>query len=111
MRGIQRIHLLRGEKGARVLVLAGAGVGGGSLVYANTLYEPPKKFFDDPQWHHIADWGAELAEHYDQAKRMLGVTINPTMTPADVAVRNVAQKMGREHTFHLTPVGVYFGDR
>jgi cholesterol oxidase len=109
--GIQRIHLLRGEKGARVLVLAGAGVGGGSLVYANTLYEPPQPFFDDPQWRHITDWQAELAPHYDQAKRMLGVTVNPTMTPADAAIRNVARRMGREDTFHLTPVGVYFGDR
>ncbi|HZE33770.1 MAG TPA: FAD-dependent oxidoreductase, partial [Actinoallomurus sp.] len=50
MTGIQRIHLLRGEKGSRVLILAGAGVGGGSLVYANTLYEPPDPFFEDPQW-------------------------------------------------------------
>ncbi len=109
--GIQRIHLLRGEKGARALVLAGAGVGGGSLVYANTLYEPPGPFFEDPQWRHITDWQAELAPHYDQAKRMLGVTVNPTMTPADEAVRNVARRMGREETFHRTPVGVYFGGR
>jgi cholesterol oxidase len=109
--GIQRIHLLRGEKGARVLVLAGAGVGGGSLVYANTLYEPPRPFFTDPQWCHITDWQAELSPFYDQAKRMLGVTVNPTMTPADTAARNVAKRMGREDTFHLTPVGVYFGDR
>ena len=109
--GIQRIHLLRGEKGARVLVLAGAGVGGGSLVYANTLYEPPPPFYADPQWGHITDWRAELAPHYDQAKRMLGVTVNPTMTPADKAVRNVAARMGRAETFRLTPVGVYFGEQ
>src|ERR1700753_3399554 len=56
--GIQRIQLLRGRRGARVLVLAGAGVGGGSLVYANTLYEPPRPFFEDPQWRHITDWEA-----------------------------------------------------
>jgi cholesterol oxidase len=109
--GIQRIHLLRGEKGARVLVLAGAGVGGGSLVYANTLYEPPQPFFEDPQWRDITDWRAELAPHYDQAKRMLGVTVNPTMTPADQAVLRVATRMGRADTFHRTPVGVYFGER
>ena len=109
--GIQRIHLLRGDKGARVLVLAGAGVGGGSLVYANTLYEPPPPFYADPQWGHITDWRDELAPHYDQAKRMLGVTVNPTMTPADKAVRNVAVRMGRADTFRLTPVGVYFGHR
>lgn len=109
--GIQRIHLLRGRRGARVLVLAGAGVGGGSLVYANTLYEPPPPFFDDPQWRHITDWQAELAPYYDQASRMLGVTINPAMTPADQAVKNVAAAMGRAETFRLTPVGVHFGDQ
>jgi cholesterol oxidase len=107
--GIQRIHLLRGRRGARVLVLAGAGVGGGSLVYANTLYEPPWPFFDDPQWRHITDWRAELAPYYDQARRMLGVTDNPTMTPADEAVAAVANRMGRASTFRLTPVGVHFG--
>ena len=86
-------------------------MGGGSLVYANTLYEPPPPFYADPQWGHITDWRAELAPHYDQAKRMLGVTVNPTMTPADKAVRNVAARMGRAGTFRLTPVGVYFGEQ
>jgi cholesterol oxidase len=107
--GIQRIHLLRGEKGSRVLVLAGAGVGGGSLVYANTLYEPPRAFFEDPQWRHITDWRAELTPFYDQARRMLGVVTNPTMTPADEAIKRVAERMGRGETFHRTPVGVLFG--
>ncbi|MCO5999141.1 GMC oxidoreductase [Actinoallomurus rhizosphaericola] len=111
MTGIQRIHLLRGERGSRVLVLAGAGVGGGSLVYANTLYEPPQPFFDDPQWRHITDWKAELRPYYDQARRMLGVRTNPTMTPADRAIKRVADRMGRGDTFHLTPVGVLFGDK
>jgi cholesterol oxidase len=110
MTGIQRIHLLRGEKGSRVLILAGAGVGGGSLVYANTLYEPPAPFFEDPQWRHITDWRAELGPFYDQARRMLGVRTNPTMTPADAAVKRVAERMGRGETFHLTPVGVLFGE-
>ena len=108
--GIQRIHLLRGEKGSRVLVLAGAGVGGGSMDYANTLYEPLQPFYDDPQWRHITDWKAELAPYYDQAKRMLGVRPNPTMTPADEAIKRIADRMGRGDTFHLTPVGVLFGD-
>ena len=76
--GIQRIHLLKD-----VIVLAGAGVGGGSLVYANTLYEPRSDaFYRDPQWAHIADWRSELAPFYDLAKRMLGVVTNPTITPA-----------------------------
>jgi len=107
--GIQRIHLLRGAKGSRILVLAGAGVGGGSLNYANTLYRPDEAFFHDPQWSHLADWSAELAGHYDQAERMLGVTANPTITEADAAMAKVAERMDRMATFRPTPVGVLFG--
>lgn len=103
--GIQRIHVLRD-----VVVLAGAGVGGGSLVYANTLYVPPARFFQDPQWARITDWAAELAPFYDQAARMLGVVDTPTMSPADEVMRAVADEMGVGHTFRLAPVGVYFGD-
>ena len=103
--GIQRIHLL-----PNVLVLAGAGVGGGSLVYANTLYVPPKEFFDDPQWAGITDWQRELAPFYDQASRMLGVADVPHMSPLDDAFQAVADDMGVGHTFRLTPVGVFFGD-
>jgi cholesterol oxidase len=102
--GIQRIHLLR-----NVIILAGAGVGGGSLVYANTLYEPGDAFYRDRQWAHITDWRAELAPYYDQAERMLGVVRNPTMTPSDEVVKQVAEQMGAGHTFGLAPVGVFFG--
>ncbi|MFD7235606.1 GMC family oxidoreductase N-terminal domain-containing protein [Streptomyces syringium] len=103
--GIQRVHLL-----GNVMVLAGAGVGGGSLNYANTLYVPPKPFFDDPQWAHITDWQEELRPYYDQARRMLGVRLNPTMTPSDIHLKAAAEKMGVGDTFHLAPVGVFFGD-
>ncbi|MEU9344798.1 GMC family oxidoreductase [Streptomyces sp. NPDC048278] len=103
--GIQRIHLL-----GNVMVLAGAGVGGGSLNYANTLYVPPKPFFDDPQWRDITDWQEELKPYYDQAQRMLGVRLNPTMTPSDVHLKAAAEKMGVGDSFHLAPVGVFFGD-
>ena len=85
MYGIQRIHLLR-----NVMILAGAGVGGGSLNYANTLYVPPDPFFNDPQWKHITDWRAELMPHYEQAQRMLGVVQNPTFTDADKIMKEVA---------------------
>jgi len=105
LNGIQRIHAL-----PNVLVLAGAGVGGGSLVYANTLYTPPDSYFNDEQWRHITDWKAELAPWYDQAHRMLGVVKNPHMTPSDVAMKEVADEMGVGHTFTLAPLGVYFGD-
>jgi cholesterol oxidase len=111
--GLQRITLLRpaGRRagGAGVLVLSGAGVGGGSLVYANTLYEPLRAFYEDPQWRDIADWHAELAAHYDQAKRMLGVGVYPQQTASDRAMRAVADRMGVGHTFHPTPVGVFLG--
>ncbi|MUL42214.1 GMC family oxidoreductase [Streptomonospora sp. PA3] len=105
MYGIQRIHLLRD-----VMILAGAGVGGGSLNYANTLYTPLDDFYDDPQWRDITDWRSELAPYYDQARRMLGVRTNPTTTPADAHLKKVAEDMGVGETFHLAPVGVYFGD-
>ncbi|MCX6460428.1 MAG: GMC family oxidoreductase [Actinobacteria bacterium] len=104
LRGLQRIHVL-----PDVIVLAGAGVGGGSLVYANTLYVPPESFFRDPQWADMTDWAAELAPYYDQAARMLGVVDTPKMTPADEAFLSVAQEMGVADTFRLTPVGVYYG--
>ncbi|MGV0633802.1 GMC family oxidoreductase [Mycolicibacillus trivialis] len=103
--GIQRIHML-----PDVLVLAGAGVGGGSLVYANTLYEPKSDaFYNDPHWAGITDWKAELAPFYGQAKRMLGVVTNPTMTPSDKAMLTVAEKMGVKDSFGMAPVGVFFG--
>ncbi|HEY6796731.1 MAG TPA: GMC family oxidoreductase [Kineosporiaceae bacterium] len=102
--GIMRLTLLR-----NALILSGAGVGGGSLVYANTLYEPPPAFYADPQWAHITDWRAELAPFYDQARRMLGVVANPVETPADVALRGVAEEIGVAHTYRPTPVGVLFG--
>lgn len=102
--GIQRIHLLRD-----VLILAGAGVGGGSLNYANTLYVPPDPFFNDPQWKAITDWRSELMPHYEQAQRMLGVVTNPTFTDADRIMKEVADDMGVGDTFVPTPVGVFFG--
>ncbi|HEX8407926.1 MAG TPA: GMC family oxidoreductase [Thermoanaerobaculia bacterium] len=102
--GVQRIAWLKD-----VVVLSGAGVGGGSLVYANTLYEPPQAFYDDGQWRGITDWKRELAPHYEQARRMLGVVENPLDTAADRALREVAEQMGAGHTYRRTPVGVYFG--
>ena len=104
MYGIQRIDAVRDT-----MIVAGAGVGGGSLVYANTLYEPLPAFYNDPQWAHITDWKSELAPFYDQAKRMLGVVDNPVRTPSDDVMEKVATDMGVADTFHPTPVGVFFG--
>ncbi len=103
--GILRMTLLND-----VFVLSGAGVGGGSLVYANTLYTAPDAFYTDRQWAGLTDWRAELAPYYDQAGRMLGVATNPATTPADRVLRDVAAELGVEHTYRRTPVGVLFSE-
>jgi cholesterol oxidase len=105
MYGIQRMEFLDD-----VLVLCGAGVGGGSHVYGNTLYVPPKKFFEAPEWAGITDWAGELAPYIDQATRMLGVVRVPYMdTQPDRLMREVAQDMGKVNSFNKAPVGVYYG--
>ncbi|MGN6752110.1 MAG: GMC oxidoreductase [Intrasporangium sp.] len=103
--GIQRIHRL-----PDCLVLAGAGVGGGSLNYAQTLYVPPTQFFQDPQWAGITDWEAELAPHYATAQRMLGVIENPCDGPVERLMRDTAVELGVGESFRRTPVGVFFGE-
>ena len=102
--GIFRLTPLRD-----VLILTGAGVGGGSLGYANTLYQPPPSVYADPQWAKITDWQAELAPYYDQARRMLGVATYPGMSPSDRVMREVAEDMGIGDTFRKADVGVFFG--
>ncbi|WP_455904975.1 GMC oxidoreductase [Microbacterium sp.] len=103
--GIQRIHRL-----PHVMILAGAGVGGGSLNYANTLYQPGGAFFDDPQWSALADWETDLAPHYATAKRMLGVVERyPHTGPVERIMAGAADDLGVGGTFRNAPVGVWFG--
>ncbi|MFJ6531275.1 GMC family oxidoreductase [Microbacterium sp. NPDC091662] len=103
--GVQRIHRL-----PHVMILAGAGVGGGSLNYANTLYQPGTAFFADPQWQGIAEWEAELAPHYATAKRMLGVVEHyPHTGPVERIMAGAADDLGVGSTFRHAPVGVWFG--
>lgn len=90
-------------------VLHGVGVGGGSLVYANTLPTPKSAFFESGSWSNLRDWEAELAPHYATAKRMLGATPNPLETKGDVVMKEIAKDMGREEHCHPTEVAVYFG--
>lgn len=94
-----------------VLIASGAGVGGGSLVYANTLYQPGDEYFDDPRWAGITDWRAELLPHFDQARRMLGVVPYPGFTRADELMAEVAEELGVADTVHPAEVGVLFADR
>jgi len=92
-----------------VSVVSGCGVGGGSLGYACTLYVPPKQFFEDRQWSEMGDWETELAPHYAEAQRMLGVTENPHDDPADQLLRELGEELGVADTYKHTPVGIYFG--
>jgi cholesterol oxidase len=90
-----------------VTALTGVGVGGGSLVYANTLPIPKDGFFASPSWGRLADWKRELAPHYDVARRMLGTARNPLLTRPDEVLRDVAKEIGR--SWHPTDVAVWFG--
>ncbi|MGA8224294.1 MAG: FAD-dependent oxidoreductase [Candidatus Acidiferrales bacterium] len=103
--GILRMSLLKDA-----FILSGAGVGGGSLGYAQTLYEPNAQFYVDPQWAHITEWRPELAPYFDLAKRMLGVTANSMITQSDEVLRDIANEMGVGHTFRMAEVGVFFGE-
>lgn len=92
-----------------VTVLSGVGVGGGSLTYANTLPVPKKAFFSSGSWAELADWETELAPFYDTAYHMLGAAKNPGSGPADKALKQLAEDIGRADHFDQTKVGVYFG--
>lgn len=102
--GIQNMSLFK-----NVLILSGTGVGGGSLVYANTLLEPSDSFYSAAVWKDLADWKKELAPHYQTAKKMLGVTANPYLNTVDENLRNVARELKCDDTFKAVDVGVYFG--
>jgi cholesterol oxidase len=105
MRGIMRISTFKD-----VSVVSGCGVGGGSLGYANTLYVPPSPFFEDKQWGDLADWERELAPHYAEAQRMLGVVVHDNDDPADLLLKELGEELGVGDTYRKTPVGIFFGE-
>ena len=105
MHGIFRLSLFKD-----VSILTGAGVGGGSLGYANTLYRARPRFYTDRQWAGLEDdWEAALAPHYDEAERMLGVTTVATDDPADDLLRDFGRHIDADKTYAKTRVGVFFG--
>jgi cholesterol oxidase len=103
-RGPFRISFFR-----HITVFSGVGVGGGSLVYGNTLPQPKTPFFQSKSWAHLADWEQELAPHYATARSMLGATPNPKVTDSDEVLRSISQDLGNPEAFKPTQVGVYFG--
>jgi cholesterol oxidase len=103
--GLFKLTLFR-----HVVILSGVGVGGGSLVYANTLPVPKSKFFQAPTWAHLADWETELKPFYQIALKMLGATPNPRLEIGDLALKKLATELGKEEHFNVTNVAVYFGE-
>jgi len=103
--GIQRLTFFKD-----VLILSGAGVGGGSLVYANTLMVPSDKAFQSEAWRPIGNAREALAPFYALAKKMLGAATNPKMTFIDNTIEAYAKHAGVHDTFAPTEVAVFFGE-
>lgn len=103
--GIMKITIFR-----HVGIVSGTGVGGGSLVYANTLPVPKKAFFQSGSWAKLADWETELKPHYEQARQMLGATTNPRFFDGEHALEQLAEEIGQQDHLNPTEVAVYFGE-
>jgi cholesterol oxidase len=103
--GIMQISILKG-----VMVLHGAGVGGGSLGYANVLEVPSDETFATPAWNQNLKWGDALRPHYATARQMLGAARNPKLWKADEVLKQMSEEIGMEHTFRATDVGSFFGE-
>ncbi|MCB0553682.1 MAG: GMC family oxidoreductase, partial [Phaeodactylibacter sp.] len=103
--GIMKMTIFR-----HITILSGVGVGGGSLVYANTLPVPPEEFFSSGNWKGLANWKEELQPHYQTAYRMLGAAPNPFLDTGDHALQQLARDIGREDHFEPTKVAVFFGE-
>lgn len=104
--GFFRIKIFR-----HITVLAGAGVGGGSLVYANTLPVPRKEYYTSGSWAHLADWEKELEPYYKRAAAMLGAEVNPLLGPGDMALEELSRQIGKHDSFEATKVAVFFGEK
>ncbi|MGY8926169.1 MAG: GMC oxidoreductase [Flavobacteriales bacterium] len=103
--GIMKLTIFR-----HVAIISGTGVGGGSLVYANTLPVPKSDFYNTGSWKELNNWEEELIPYYATAKKMLGVTRNPKLFSGDFELKQLAKEMGKEEEFEHTNVGVYFGE-
>jgi len=88
-------------------IFHGCAVGGGSITYASTLLSPPEKVWEAGSWTGLADWKAEMPQHYGTASRMLGVTENRILGPADLLLKKAAEAAGFGHTFYCTNVGIF----
>ena len=103
--GIQKLNFLR-----HISALSGVGVGGGSLVYANTLPKPKPPFYSKGSWAGLENWEEELAPFYETAWKMLGASVNPVLAESDRAMQKLAQQIGKPEYFGPTIAAVYFGE-
>ena len=90
-------------------IFHGCAVGGGSITYAGTLLPPPDKVWQSGSWVGLADWKSEMPSHYETASRMLGVTLNQILGPADQLLKRTSDVCGSGHTFYRTRVGIFQG--
>ena len=104
--GIQNISILK-----HVIIFHGTGVGGGSLVYANTLLVPPEHVFKSSAWSHLEKWNEVLPAKYELAKKMLGVNKCPFVPETDKLLEETAKEIGAFKKFQSAEVGVLFGDK
>ena len=95
--GIMKMSFFR-----HITIISGVGVGGGSLVYANTLPIPKKAFYKTGSWKSLADWENELKPHYQTALKMLGATKNPKLFDGDLALEKLSKEINREKDFDKT---------
>ncbi len=103
--GIQKLTFLR-----HINILSGVGVGGGSLVYANTLPKPKPAFFNQGSWFGLANWEKELSPFYEIAWKMLGAAVNPKLADGDLAMQKLAVQLNKSAQFSPTTAAVYFGE-
>ena len=103
--GIQKLTFFR-----HISVLSGVGVGGGSLVYANTLPKPKSEFFNHGSWSDLENWEEELNPFYDVAWKMLGAATNPILAESDLYVKELASQINKSEFFEPAKVGVFFGE-
>ncbi|MEA2043355.1 MAG: FAD-dependent oxidoreductase [Bacteroidota bacterium] len=104
--GIQNLAIFR-----HVSIINGIGVGGGSLVYANTLPKPKTPFFNNGPWAKLADWQKELEPYYNKAWEMLGAVENPYLGQSDKDFQTLSKEIGKPDAFRPTKVAVYFGEK
>ena len=102
--GIQKISFFR-----HASILSDVGVGGGSLVYANTLPKPKSAFFNHGSWAGLAKWETELSPFYDKAWKMLGAAVNQVLAESDLAMQKLAEQLGKADRFSPTISAIYFG--